>query len=145
MMAARGSRPVVRPPVDRPACVRAASFGLSILLVGGVASGLVVRALPAVADGWLPLVSAVAYTVAGWRIGEADRPWLQGLLAATLAWGLALPIRLFASTIPTALVFADLVVAAAFGAAAGYLAGRRRGPVVEVTEPVRRRKRRASG
>lgn len=144
-MTAGRPRPVERPPVDRPECVRAASFGLSILLVGGVASGLVVRAVPAVADGWLPLVSVVAYAVAGWRIGNAGRPWMHGLAAATLAWGLALPIRLFASTIPIVLVFADLAVATALGAAAGYLAGRRRRPAVEVTEPVRRRKRRAGG
>lgn len=62
-MSTRHSAPVA--DIDTPECLRAASAGFTVLLIGGLLHGIVGTLVPFVAAAWLPLVSAVGYSMAG--------------------------------------------------------------------------------
>jgi hypothetical protein len=114
--------------VDRAEAIKGASAGFSVLLVGGVATGLAMKVFPFAGLWWPPLVLVTAYAVAGRRIGDAARPWLHGLAAATGAWLLMLPGRLlfdFGGHSPAA-IGVELALALGVGALAGWSAGSRR-------------------
>ena len=112
--------------VDPGVAMKSASVGFTVLLLGGVASGLAVRLLPAAGYWWMPLVSVVGYVIAAYRVGVAHRPWLHGVFAAVAAWTLLVPVRLFASdgSWGIARLAADLGVAVAVGGLTGFVAGR---------------------
>ena len=81
---ARGPAPVL---VDVATAVRAASTGLSVLLLGGLMTPIAQAYLPVVGQFWLLLVSVVAFAAAGGEVTclhEADMPRLRELMDAPL-------------------------------------------------------------
>lgn len=113
--------------IDGRECVRGASAGFTVLVIGGLAQFPVANIWPGVGAAWLPFVSAVAYFVAGRRIGCATRPSLHGMVSAVGAWGLVLPLRLLGGGLMfAAQIVMDLAIAAALGALAGAVVARSR-------------------
>lgn len=103
--------------------MRGASWGFSVLLVGEL---LVLNAL-GMNDGLvLYVVAAAAYALAGNRavrppIASVRDAARDGALAATGAYALTVPLRLIVGSTSTTVL--SVVVAAAFAAVVGGLAG----------------------
>ena len=116
-------------PVDVPTAVRAASTGLSVLLLGGLMTPLG-QTVPVLGPFWLLLVSVVAFAAAGSRVGDAGLPHVHGGCAAFGSFLLVLPLVFWFPPAGTGLEPAQIVSAAGaavvVGTAAGYVAGRRR-------------------
>jgi hypothetical protein len=119
--------------IDMIALVKGASMAFSVLVIGGLATPLIASLVPVASAGtlWVVLVSAAAFTLAGRRIGEATHPALHGAAAALGAYLLVLPlIALWGAPLVWWQVAVTALVAAAVGAVAGFVSGRRRGPVL---------------
>ncbi|MGQ0573127.1 MAG: hypothetical protein ACT4RN_02860 [Pseudonocardia sp.] len=123
--------------IDLIALVKGAAIAFCVLVVGGLATPLVVRALPLAAEqvpaayAWGSAAVAIgAFVLAGSRIGEATRPVLHGGAAALGAYLLYLPLTLIVGTAqPVTTVLLAALVAVLIGALTGLVSGRRRGPV----------------
>jgi hypothetical protein len=114
--------------VDLVALIKGAAAGFAVLVLGGLAAGLVTAAAPAAL--WSVLVYAVAFVLAGSWIGDATRPPLHGAVAATAAYLLVLPlIAVLGVLLAWWQVPATAVIALLVGGLAGLVSGRRRGTV----------------
>lgn len=126
-MSARGPVPT---PVDVAAAVRAASTGLSVLLLGGLLTPIAQLYVPLLGQYWLLLVSVAAFATAGSRVGDAELTHVHGACAALGSFLLVLPLVIWFPPADTGLDVAQVVSAAGaavvVGAVAGHLAGRRR-------------------
>ena len=124
---ARGPAPVL---VDVATAVRAASTGLSVLLLGGLMTPIAQAYLPVVGQFWLLLVSVVAFAAAGSQVGDAELTPVHGACAALGSFLLVLPLTFWFPPAGGGLDLAQIVSAAGaavvVGAVAGHLAGRRR-------------------
>lgn len=116
--------------MDVPAAVRAASTGLSVLLLGGLMTPIAQAYVPVIGQFWLLLVSVVAFAAAGVQVGDAQLTHVHGACAALGSFVLVLPLVFWFPPADTGLDFAQVVSAAGaavvVGAAAGFVAGRRR-------------------
>ena len=128
--AGRGPAPI---PVDVAAAVRAASTGLSVLLLGGLMTPIAQAYLPVVGQFWLLLVSVAAFATAGSQVGDAELTHVHGACAALGSFLLVLPLVFWYPPAGAGLDFAQIVSAAGaalvVGALAGHVAGRRRDEV----------------
>lgn len=123
--------------IDMIALLRGASTAFTVLVIGGLATPLVVRVLPLAPEQepaayvwWFTAVAIGAFVLAGSRIGEATQPILHGAAAALGAYLLYLPLTLLVGTAqPVTTMLLAALVAVLVGGAAGLVAGRRRGPV----------------
>ncbi|MCW2778362.1 MAG: hypothetical protein JWN17_2087 [Frankiales bacterium] len=77
---------------DVPELVRGASSGFSVLLLGSAAQPIASAVSSQLGLLWLSLTAALAFVLAGRRVGAAGRPLLQGPVAAVLAFTLTLPL-----------------------------------------------------
>ena len=118
--------------IDMIALVKGASTAFTVLVIGGLATPLIASLAGASAGMvWAVLVSAAGFILAGGRIGEATQPVLHGAAAALAAYLLVLPlIALWGTPLVWWQVAVTALVAAAVGAAAGFVSGRRRGPIL---------------
>ncbi|MBW0101176.1 hypothetical protein [Pseudonocardia sp. KRD291] len=112
--------------VDWVNLVRGASICFSVMVVGGLAAPLGAR-VPVVGPAWLILTAVLAFVVAGYRIGDAPDPRVQGAGAAVAGYLLVLPLTVLATGAldPQQLVL-TLLTAIVMGGLAGHLAGRSR-------------------
>lgn len=114
--------------VDVVALIKGAAAGFAVLVLGGLAAAPLASIVSPVL--WSILVSVLAFALAGAWIGDATVPPLHGAVAAVAAYLLVLPL-IIALGVPFAWwqVPVTVLVAAAVGAVAGFVSGRRRGPV----------------
>ncbi|GAA2536742.1 hypothetical protein [Pseudonocardia abyssalis] len=119
--------------MDVAAAVRAASTGLTVLLLGGLMTPIAQAYLPVVGQFWLLLVSVVAFAAAGSQVGDAELAPVHGACAALGSFLLVLPLVFWFPPAGAGLDFAQIVSAAGaalvVGALAGHVAGRRRDEV----------------
>lgn len=112
--------------VDWVSLVRGASICFSVMVVGGLSAPLGSR-IPVVGPAWLILTAVVAFVVAGYRIGDALDPRVQGAGAAVTGYLLVLPLTVMATgTLDPRQFGLTLLTAIVMGALAGHLAGRNR-------------------
>ncbi|GAB3385638.1 hypothetical protein [Amycolatopsis echigonensis] len=111
--------------VDAPKAVRGASTGFTILVLGGLSAPVAAALIPVAGRYWLPLVAVIAFVVAACRGGEARSPWLHGLVAATSAYLLVLPLVLLGGGASLGQVLLTLATAVLVGAATGFVSGLR--------------------
>jgi hypothetical protein len=114
--------------IDLVALIKGAAAGFAVLVLGGLAAAPLAAVMSPVV--WAIVVNAAAFALAGAWIGDATVPPLHGVVAALAAYLLVLPL-IVALGVPIAWwqIPVAAVVAAATGALAGFVAGRRRGPV----------------
>ncbi|MGD9530958.1 hypothetical protein [Pseudonocardia sp.] len=114
--------------IDLVALIKGAAAGFAVLVLGGLAAAPLAAVLSPVV--WAIVVNAAAFALAGAWIGDATVPPVHGVVAALAAYLLVLPL-IFALGVPVAWwqIPVAAVIAAATGALAGFVAGRRRGPV----------------
>lgn len=113
--------------VDLATMIRGASLGFSVLVLGGLVAPLAAR-LPVLGPVWLPVVAAVAFALAGSRIGVATAPARHGGVAAVSAYLLVVPLVMMAPVRPEMPALGLSAGAAVLvGALAGAVAARRRG------------------
>lgn len=112
--------------VDWMSLVRGASLCFSVLVVGGLSAPLGSR-IPVVGPAWLILTAVVGFVLAGYRIGDALDPRVQGAGAAVTGYLLVLPLTVLATgALDTRQFGLTLLTAILMGALAGHLAGRNR-------------------
>lgn len=115
-------------PVDLSAAASSASTGFSILLLGSLAAPAVSALLPSLGPAWNVLVATAAFSVAGFRIGNARAPALHGALAALASYLLMAPLVVFTAVEQVRPGPVGMTVAGAVtvGAVTGYVSGRKR-------------------
>lgn len=117
------SEPVGR--VDLPFAIRGASLGFSVLLIGILLSTVVSVAKPAVGLALSSVPYVLAFFLAARRTGAATAPALHGVVAATVAYALVLPLILRdpAGRNMTQIAFTT-ALAVSVGALTGWLTSR---------------------
>lgn len=117
--------------IDVVALIKGAVAGFAVLVIGGLVTQLLAALVPGmVVAAWAVLVTLGAFVLAGSLIGDATRPPLHGAVAALAGYLLVLPlIALLGAPLAWWQVPVTAIVAAAVGAVAGFVSGRRRGPV----------------
>jgi hypothetical protein len=119
-----------RPPaarVDVPVAIKGASFGFSVLVIGILLSALTQMGSPAMSTAIAVLTYVLAFFLAARNVGTATVPALHGVVAATVAYGLTLPLILRdpAGRNLTQISF-TLALAVTVGALTGWAASARR-------------------
>ncbi|WP_290059706.1 hypothetical protein [Amycolatopsis solani] len=113
--------------IDTKACGRGIWRGFVILVIGALLQPIAAAVAPAVGASFLLITAVVAFTFAGFRTGDADRPILQGAVTAAGSYVFVLPLTFVASgAVEPQQVLATAAVAVAVGGLAGF-AGRTRG------------------
>lgn len=112
--------------VDWVSLVKGASLAFSVLVIGGLSAPLG-STIPVIGPAWLIITAVIAFVVAGYRIGEAIDPRVQGAGAAVAGYLLVLPLVVLGTggLDPVQLIL-TLVTAVVMGGLAGHLAGRSR-------------------
>lgn len=123
--------------VDVSAAASGASTGFSILLLGSLTAPLVAALLPSLGSAWNALVAAVAFSVAGFRIGSARAPALHGAVAALSSYLLMMPLVMFTAVeqLRAGPVGMTLAGAVTVGAVTGLVSGKRRDRFRATAEP----------
>ncbi|MDQ4117847.1 MAG: hypothetical protein M3235_12905 [Actinomycetota bacterium] len=112
--------------VDWVSLVRGASVCFSVMVIGGLSAPLGSR-IPVVGPAWLIITAVVAFVGAGYRVGDAVDPRVQGAGAAVAGYLLVLPLTVMATgTLDPQQLVLTLLTAVVMGALAGHLAGRSR-------------------
>lgn len=95
-----------------------------MLVIGGLAEPLAARFVPGAGQVGLTAVAIVAFAVAGWRIGAAAIPAVQGVVAALSSYCLILPLVLFlAGDRNVVQIGLTAALAVVVGGIAGFLSG----------------------
>lgn len=105
--------------IDGPALVHSGSAGFTVLIIGGALASPGSK-IPGVGMYWVILTSVIAFIIAGAKIGNTDRPCLQGSIASVASYLLAIPVvAMTNSVVDMRQVIATTVTAVGVGAASG--------------------------
>ncbi|HEY3471855.1 MAG TPA: hypothetical protein VGL47_42445 [Amycolatopsis sp.] len=109
--------------IDTKACGRGIWRGFVVLVIGALLQPIAAAVAPAVGASFLLITAVIAFTFAGFRTGETDRPIVQGAVTAIGSYVFVLPLTFLASgAVEPRQVLATAAVAVTVGGLAG-LAG----------------------
>lgn len=123
----RGADQSGRGAIDIGALTQGAWAGFSVLVLGGLAQPIIAAYVEDLSIIAVVLTAGSGFVVGGWRIGNTDRPMVQGAIAAMASYLLLLPVLFLLSFGPKGVeVGGTLAIAAVIGAVTGYCRARYR-------------------
>lgn len=120
-VARSGTRVTMSRGIDTRACGRGIWRGFVILVIGALLQPIAAAVAPLAGASFLLITAVVAFSLAGFRTGDAHHPILQGAVTAVGSYVFVLPLSFVASaSVEPRQVPATAAIAVTAGGLAGF-------------------------